>query len=200
MDDGLKQRLVGAAVLGALGIIFIPVLFDNEQRRTVDRTSQIPPAPTIAPLEIKPPTRRDDIEPVKPAAEMYQLLPEEAGPVAESRPLGESKPAAVPEAIKPPSSTGKKAVLDEQGVPKAWAVQVASYKTPERANVLRDQLLADDYPAFSRTLKTSKGVVTRVYVGPKINRDKAGQLKRELDKALSLETLVVKFSPSASSK
>lgn len=44
MDGGLKQRLVGALVLLALAIIFVPVLLDN-QRDDAPLTSRIPPEP-----------------------------------------------------------------------------------------------------------------------------------------------------------
>tara|TARA_B100000446_G_scaffold46105_5_gene42376 strand:- start:147479 stop:148045 length:567 start_codon:yes stop_codon:yes gene_type:complete len=188
VDDGLKQRLVGALVLLALGVLFVPVLFEPENRRVVDRTTQIPPAPQVTPLVLKDPVRNDAIEAVKPAGEMYELLPE---PDALS-----STPTQSPEITKTtPPATPDRTVLDERGVPKAWAVQVASFNTEKRARVLRDQLLDQDYPAFTRTLDTSKGRMTRVYVGPKINRDKAVKLKATLDKSLKVDTLVVKFSP-----
>ncbi|WP_096084525.1 SPOR domain-containing protein [Agaribacterium haliotis] len=65
MNDGLKQRIVGALVLMALGIIFVPVIFDKERIVPVDRTTQIPQAPDIHALplpEFPPaPARRDKI-------------------------------------------------------------------------------------------------------------------------------------------
>lgn len=191
MDDGLKQRLVGALVLLALGVLFVPVLFEPENRRKVDRTTQIPPAPQVETLIVKNPVRNESIEAVKPAAQMYELLPE-----AEPETVAATKatPAVKAVSTTQPKSPDRK-VLDERGVPKAWAVQVASFNTEARAEVLRDQLLDQEYPAFTRTLNTSKGRVTRVYVGPKINRDKALTLKGVLDKSLKVDTLVVKFSP-----
>ena len=188
MDDGLRQRLVGALVLLALGVLFVPVLFEPENRRGIDRTTQIPVQPSIKPLELKAPVRNEAIEVVKPAPDMYQLLPETDLAIAAQSDKSETKTQALP------ASSDRK-VLDERGIPKAWAVQVASFNTQKRAAVLRDQLLGQNYPAFTRTLNTTKGRVTRVYVGPKINRDKALKLKKTLDKSLSVDTLVVKFSP-----
>jgi len=195
VDDGLKQRLVGALVLLALGVLFVPVLFEPENRRHVDRTSQIPPAPQITPLAVAEPERNTAIEAVKPAEEMYQLLPETSQVEADKTEIAE-KPASEAQLPKPQATPAPdRKVLDDRGVPKAWAVQVASFNTEQRAQVLRDQLLNQDYPAFTRTLDTSKGRVTRVYVGPKINRDKAVKLKAELDKSLKIDAIVVKFSP-----
>ncbi|MEY4590562.1 MAG: hypothetical protein RL497_2638 [Pseudomonadota bacterium] len=55
MDDGLKQRIVGALVLLALLVIFLPVLFDRNRVEPVDRTSQIPPAISVPAAPINPP-------------------------------------------------------------------------------------------------------------------------------------------------
>ncbi|WP_370978872.1 SPOR domain-containing protein [Agaribacterium sp. ZY112] len=52
MNDGLKQRIIGALVLVALAIIFVPVIFDKERITPVDRTTQIPKAPDIEVLPL----------------------------------------------------------------------------------------------------------------------------------------------------
>ena len=51
MSDGLKQRIVGAIVLGALGVILLPLLLDFTDPKKIDRTSLIPAAPTIDAVE-----------------------------------------------------------------------------------------------------------------------------------------------------
>lgn len=178
MDDGLKQRLVGAFVLLALGVLFLPVLFDRDGRLSVDRTTQIPPAPTVEPLvKIPDPVRPADIEPAKKPEEMYRV----------------DETAAVKA---PPVETAAKADgLTDKGIPKAWMIQVVSYKTQKQAEELRDRLIKDGYKAFTRTVSTSKGKVTRVYVGPKIEKAKAFAVKRKLDKSLKVDSLVLRFEP-----
>lgn len=47
MNDGLKQRIIGAVVLLALAVIFVPVIFDKERITPVDRNTQIPIMPPI---------------------------------------------------------------------------------------------------------------------------------------------------------
>jgi cell division septation protein DedD len=37
VSDGLKQRIIGALVLGALGLIILPVLFDFADPLKIDR-------------------------------------------------------------------------------------------------------------------------------------------------------------------
>jgi len=54
MDDVLKQRLIGAAVLIALAVIFVPMLFDRSQDPTLEGTlnSDIPESP-LADREVR---------------------------------------------------------------------------------------------------------------------------------------------------
>ena len=180
MDNSLKQRLVGALVLTAIAVIFLPSLFTREERVVVDTTSLIPPAPDLKPVVIPEPDktekRPEKITPA-PAPEQAFQPKEEASP----------NPVVI-EAAEAPS-------LDTTGLPKAWTVQVASFTEPERAEKLRNKLLADDYRAYSRALKTDKGEVTRIFIGPQISRQSALEVKIEIDKALSVNSLVLKFQP-----
>jgi DedD protein len=187
VDDGLKQRLVGAFVLLALGVLFIPVVFDRDGRLSVDRTSQIPPAPKVTPLvKIPDPVRPEGIEPAKVPEQMYKLVESEA-----VKPSPSDAPAKA--AAQPVKSVNEG--LTSKGIPKAWTVQLVSYKTVNKASALRDKLIKDGYKAYTRTLKTSKGTVTRVYVGPKVEKAKAFAVKRQLDKSLKVESLVLRFEP-----
>jgi len=49
MKQALRQRLVGALVLLALGAILWPIIFDEGPQQTLSRESVIPPTPEIAP-------------------------------------------------------------------------------------------------------------------------------------------------------
>jgi DedD protein len=193
VDDGLKQRLVGAFVLLALGVLFIPTLLEPEYRRDIDRTSHIPPAPAIEPIKVEAPTRVSGLGPAQPAGERYKLLEEDALPqLIEQTEEAVNKAQPHQQNIKQAES---KILLTKEGVPKAWAIQVSSYKTESRANEFVSQLKKDGYVPFTRTLKTTKGMVTRIYIGPRINPTMAQNLKRELDKKYRIETLVVRFDP-----
>ena len=52
MSKGLKQRIVGSLVLGALGLIILPVLFDFTDPSRVDRSSKLPPAPEMSAVAV----------------------------------------------------------------------------------------------------------------------------------------------------
>lgn len=206
MENSLKQRIVGALVLLALGVLFVPLLFETDGRRALDTASQIPAAPDIQPMVVAAPTRNPAVQPIRSAEQQYQLLPEEAtlprqpqpdtaverNPVASQPPVTAVAPAT-PLVAKQPEPDRQ--VLGDNGMPAAWMVQVASFGAEDRANALRDQLLQDGYTAFTRTFDNNGGKLTRVFVGPKISRDNALEVKESLDKSLKINTLVVSFSP-----
>ncbi|WP_237059005.1 SPOR domain-containing protein [Microbulbifer sediminum] len=198
LDDGFKQRIVGALVLTALAVIFLPSLFDREGKRYIDATSQIPPAPDIQPIEIAEPEPVADAAPAPHPDDAFQPAlvsgPEEAPEEPQAAPAGGAS-ASAEEADQPsaPANATDAPVLDASGLPVAWVVQVASYSRGDRAEALRDRLLDEGYKAFTRDVRTDKGRYTRVFVGPKTSKADAAVVKRELDKLLEVQTLVLRF-------
>ena len=70
MNDILKQRLVGALVLIALGVVFWPVIFVQSERPALDRSSQVPPMPGMEKTVIETPQPLPDIDPVSAVQEI----------------------------------------------------------------------------------------------------------------------------------
>ncbi|MBU2322774.1 MAG: SPOR domain-containing protein, partial [Gammaproteobacteria bacterium] len=56
LDNGLKQRFVGALVLVALAVIFLPMLLsrEDELRRVVVDAPPVPQVPTMPEIEMQP--------------------------------------------------------------------------------------------------------------------------------------------------
>ncbi|MCH9690735.1 MAG: SPOR domain-containing protein [Gammaproteobacteria bacterium] len=176
-NDGVKQRIVGALVLVALAVIFLPSLLDREQALTIDTTTQIPPPTDIPQVEINEPVADESIPPPPALAEVFQ--PPSASESAKNSP---DLDTATDEPI-----------LDKQGLPTAWVVQVASYQQKAKAERLRSRLLDEGYRAYTRVAKTPKGEFIRVFVGPKINRTDAEAVKTKLDQLLNTQTLILRF-------
>jgi DedD protein len=172
LDDGLKQRLVGALVLLALGVIFLPVLFDRDPMPPVDRTTQVPRAPEVITVAINPPAKPEMVEAVPEPATMY--VPEEADQVT-----------TTPE---PPGFAA-------DGTPKAWVLQIASFREKDSAENLRAKLSQQNYEAYTRVVSYKNGTVHRVYVGPKLDKESLLRQKDTIERDLDLQTLVLPFTP-----
>ena len=198
MDDGLKQRLVGAFVLLALGVLFIPALLEPELQRDIDRTSRIPPAPNLQSIDIKLPVKSDRLAPSKSLEPRYRLVEEDqlSEVIAQTKTQVKAKMVNAKSAVKASEQQAKtQIIMNKDGVPRAWAVQIVSYQTQQRAKEFAAKLKSDGYKPFVKTAISSKGKVYRVYLGPKINPTMAKNLKQELDKKYKLDTLVVRFDP-----
>ena len=177
MDDGLKQRIIGAIVLLALAVIFIPVIFDRERIEPVDKRTQIPIAPHVETVEISAPKKLKTVEPVISSQEVF--APDESKPVEAVVIKKEEKPA-----------------LNKQGTPDSWVIQVASFLHEKHANDLRDKLVKDGFAAYTRQVATQKnGKRVRVFVGPKISKKRIVAEKEKIEKQYKVKTLLLKFEP-----
>lgn len=177
MDHSLKQRITGALVLVSVGVIFLPTLFYRDERIPVDQTTSIPQQPNFPQVVIKP-VDMPKPEPIVPVEEMFQPEVEQQQPDTSSQPEPEAMPT-----------------LDEKGIPSGWVLQVASFKARDNADNFSKQLVQKGYKSFVRSTKTSTGLINRVFIGPHVDKSAAKALKKELDKSLNINSLVVEFSP-----
>ena len=71
-----------------------------------------------------------------------------------------------------------------------FAVQLAAFSKSADANALRDKLRAAGFSAFTEAVATDKGTLTRVRVGPVLNRGEADQLKAQVKSKVGLDGVV----------
>ena len=173
LDDGLKQRLIGAIALLALAVIFLPVLFDRDPMTPVDRTTQIPPPPEIVTVEVEPPEEPDVMDLAPDPVAMY-----EPGEEAQVEPSLTESPG-----------------LATTGIPKSWVLQVASFRDQSHAERLRDKLLDQNYPAYMRKADYKNGSIYRVYVGPKLDKSTLNEEKERIDAEFEVDSLMLEFKP-----
>lgn len=220
MEQAVRQRLVGAAVLTALAVIALPLMFDLERPAPIRVTEEMPPPPTLPAIkhELPKPPEPLQADPV-PVSDMYamngqpeNIPPADTGSDVSSAPVPVAAPAATPAntasskspakpvpQIKPteplppvPPAPGGK--LDAKGVPEAWVVQVAAMSDQAKANAMIKQLKAKGFTAFAVAGKAGNSNTVRVFIGPKLDKASAIKVKQSVDKAMGLQTMVVPFS------
>ncbi|UZJ45630.1 SPOR domain-containing protein [Marinimicrobium sp. C6131] len=188
MNSGLKQRLVGAIVLIAIGILVVPSILRDRQVEPVSTQTLIPDRPAEETMVFEAPTAPDNIEPAPEPDTMF--MPEDTSqPVVDSLEEAQSEAVAEPSVPETGAST---ADVDERT---AWVIQVASFRDPETARALRDRLQADGYRAYVRSASTDAGAVSRVFIGPKVSRSEAESTKAAIDRALKVDALILRFEP-----
>jgi len=267
MDSGLKQRLVGAGVLVALMVLFLPMLIKDPapDSGVSDLSFGAPPAPvaesqsttpspfaaqsasphalgeanpatgsaeTTADLEL-PPTAADGVYVVHFAAfatqeeadltvgQLQELgLPAFAEDFTLSgRPavrvrVGPYRTQAEAETVRVQAAQARADVRprvfmlvdqaaaertvaalereSEDNSPKAaptvgFVVQLGAFSNGAKATALQERLRKAGIVAFTDTVRTSGGTLTRVNAGPVSSRDEASRLKDKAKAAVGLE-------------
>lgn len=132
------------------------------------------PSATTAPSASSNPVRSESLPPSTPTATTT--------PAAKPEP---PKPAPKPETPKPDAAASKPATAPTTPAAPAassvgFAVQLGAFGQANDANALRDKVRAAGFSAFVEQVRTEKGTLHRVRVGPVANRADAEQLKAQV--------------------
>ena len=165
-----RRRLIGAATIGLLGIVFLPMIFDGEPRRSPAGSTlkkqeisvQIPakegqpalPTPSASTAPTAPAVQAS-VEPVKPATvEAAKPAPQTATVIEKTEPA--AKPTAVAETPK-----------------KGFAVQLGVFADADNAKLTIAKMNDAKLPVYSESIPIKSGTATRVRIGPFASREKA---------------------------
>jgi DedD protein len=217
LDKAYKQRMVGALVLVALAVIFLPMLFSrqDEQRQVTVEAPAAPQAPALPQVQVEPvAVPEPQALPQEPVPSDDEIAQQESAvpavPVAPA-PAPAAKPVTPPPAPAPvPALAAKPATapaqpitaapgkpdttqsrVDANGLSVSWSVQLASLANRESAEKLQKTLRSQGYNAYIRTADGKN----RVFVGPLIERAEADRLRDLLNRQQNLKGFVVRFQP-----
>ena len=206
-SQSIKYRLIGAAVIVVSFILAWWLLLDHDVKRHQNLDTQMPEPITVERFDIDAPTIPTEevtaqeittvtvgnaAEPaaVEPAAEKPAVAPTPAAP---AKPVvAAPAPASKPVESKPAKDLAK---LDDDGLPEAWVLQLGSFQDKQNAQDLQKRLLAQDFPAYVKVFNLPSGRIYRVLIGPKLSKDKAAQLAKQVQKKLGMKSILVRFKP-----
>lgn len=216
METNLKQRVVGALVLLALAIIFLPMLFDDKASfsQNMALSSKIPAPPKKPSMEtiitLQPPATAHQ-QLISTKAAMLPSLIKAPSTVAVGDQSRET-PAKTSLAPAPQSSVLPKIALKiakpdvskiqhEQALAaaNAWVVQVGSFVELGKAQALQQQLRQQGFTVFLHKTTLTHQHLARVLVGPVIKRQQALQLQAQLEKSLHISGKLMTFTPGSPS-
>jgi len=205
----LKQRLVGAVVLVALAVIFIPMLLSGEGNLggSIDdsnipaepdfRFPPVPAAPKAPPVAAAPVVPLGDEEDESPAVSGKSVPEKKVADQSPTKPLAKVVEKAPAKPISPPAAKAAPAKAApakvepaESGKVSGWVVQVGSFSARNNARALRDKLRKQGYASFVESIKGASGRVYRVRVGPELSKSAADKLRQRLVKEAGLKGLV----------
>ncbi len=205
-ESKLKQRIVGAIVLVALAVIFLPMLFKQEDsvREVVVQAPPIPETPAAAqfpvaevavpepvvddswdePLIIETPVQT---EPLPDMPVPVQAPTADPKPVADQPIVRQQEQPVVEKSAPQPVAPG----IDKNNLPVSWSVQLASLTNKENAQALRDSYRSKQYNAYMRSVEGTH----RVFIGPLVQQTEAQAMCKRLKSREGQDCFVVRYEP-----
>jgi DedD protein len=184
LEVSVKQRVVGAIVLIALGVIFIPMLLDGAGMKEQEALEiRIPEKPRYDfPRQIKPQTLPEQAASTGPVV----VKPEPEKPRVEPKPV----PKPRPQPVRPSVDIEREPDIKPTPL-SSYVVQVGSFGNRTNALNLRDKIRKAGYPAFIESFSTGSKTMVRVKVGPVLKRKEAEKIKTQLKKDMKLDGRVL---------
>lgn len=194
MNIQVKQRVVGAIVLVALAVIFIPMLLSGRGNVMPGiENSNVPPAPDyrFPPITQAPPAPVVDkvvvpLDAAEPEAPVADSVPQEMAAAAQVE-----APAAVSPA--PAARVAQASNIPGATEVSGWVVQLGSFSSQKNAMALRDNLRAKAYATFVEAVNSNGKTIYRVRVGPELSKESADTLRQKLAQEVNLQGLVQQY-------
>lgn len=200
MHQRLKERLVGAAVLVVIAVIFIPMLLTGPIDSGSITKTNIPERPTekfnskLIPLtdSLKPVTEIKETDTMDAVIDEKRLISD-----ATLNKSQDNIPAKT-ESNGDTSIVGKKPVQekivkDKQVGLTAWVVQLGSFSSKVNADKLNLNLRKSGFPAFVEPLIKKGETSYRVRVGPELLRADADALLKKIKTKMKLDGIVLNY-------
>ncbi len=140
----------------------------------------VPAAVPAAAVETPRPTAAKPPEP-KPPEPKPEAKPQ-------PRPAEPKPPEPKPVAVKPPAP--KPVATPPAATKVGFAVQLGAFSDAAEAGAMRERLRAAGFTAFTESVNTDKGTLTRVRVGPVLDRAAADQMKSQIKAKTGIDGFV----------
>ena len=187
-----KHRIVGAIVLVALVVIFVPmVLNEREPPPELKGVRETPPRTEITETRVVvTPVPAGEIKPGDSSgAEKVTPPPAESKAAPETKPAAPTeKPAVVKTPEPAPEKTAKPA--SESKIDDGWMVQVGTFSNTQNALRLRDKLKGLGHSVHTDSVTVGGKKALRLRVGPFTDRAKADKAQAQIRKETGVAGVV----------
>jgi DedD protein len=181
-----RRRLVGAITLVIAAVVILPMVLDSKpEPRSQEIDIRIPSedfagefTPGVGPrIEAPLPLIAGSEESVTGVQQDQQKKSVSPTASAQSTHGSIEKPVAAS-----PDSKAESVAAKVIAPPDAFVVQLGAFSDPAKAKQQQQGLIPKDIKAYTETLKTDKGEITRVRVGPFRTREEAEDTREKLKK------------------
>jgi len=183
-DFNPKHRIVGAIVLVALVVIFVPMLLnENEPPPELKGVREMPPRVVTETKVIVTPVADEAAKPRQNPEAVTKT--ETTSAITENVPRPETKTAPMEKPAKAP------AVADK--ITQGWVVQVGTFSSTDNANHLRDKLKSHGHTVHTESVTLAGKKALRLRVGPFSNKELAVKAQAQIRKELRVQGVVQSY-------
>lgn len=192
MSSALQNRLVGTVIVVALAVIFLPDFLDGKKESKKTAFASIP----------APPAQKPIVEPDQFPSERVAKAAQRPIEIVDEKPLddapagGEQNDIEAANSVATPKDDLASRTVVEQRTDTeqaGWVVQLGSFRHQQNVAQLLSKLQKAGYRTFSRTITTSSGKLTKVFVGPELERAKMQAAVPHLKELTGLKGQVTAF-------
>jgi len=200
LSTPFQNRLVGTIIVAAVVIIFLPDVLDGEKQSHQDDFEAIPKAEVFSGKLTNQPFPEDELvrKSVTPISNEQAI---DEGDSHKSTPVSNSPTPEVKSKQVIAKSTVKKAdeprtILPEKAVAKeAWVIHLGSFKNKSNVEQLLKKLKSKGYIVFTKPIKTQKGTLTKVMIGPELIKSAMVKKLPALNELTGIQGKVAFFQP-----
>ncbi|TMP04194.1 DedD protein [Pseudoalteromonas sp. S3178] len=209
MNSGFINRLVGTSIVVIAAIVFIPNILDGEKVHYKEGFKAIPDSPEFKTIDLQQsidekvadsePLKQDEIEDITADDDILKQQP-----VVTESDYAE-QPKLVEATIEPKEQPKVKDVVpvkakpiaprksDENLTSMAYVIQLGSFSHVANVKALQAKLKAQGFKTFTKPIKTPNGTLTKVFVGPSLDKAELQKQLPELKKLTKLNGKVTQY-------
>lgn len=219
MASKFQNRLVGAVVLVAVGVIFLPTLLDGDKKYNEDQFAAIPLVPkpgdeqdieSIAPIEqtTTPSTPSEGaseamiseavtgIEAQQPSSTTNTPNIEQQIPVTAPPPVDTKKPTQPTEINTPkPAQPPVEETKPQPPKGEAWVIQLGVLTNKANVDQIVAKLHISGYPVYTKPTKIKDKPATLIYIGPSADKAELQAIIPHLKELTELDGKLKAYNP-----
>jgi DedD protein len=205
VNSSFINRLVGTSIVVIAAIVFIPNILDGEKVHYKEGFKAIPERSEFKTIDLQQEIdenvagadslQQDEIEDIQ----ADDIAFEQQANIAQSDNTSEAKvveaviaPKAQPQAAAPVQSI-KPRQNNENLTSMAYVIQLGSFSHAANVKALQAKLQAKGFKTFTKPVKTPNGTLTKVFVGPSLNKNELQKQLPALKELTKLNGKITQF-------
>lgn len=203
MTNLIKQRIVGLLLVLIASIVFLPDLLDGEKQQTKEEFKKIPTRPQVeeSPIVSDFPTE-EVLNAIKKAPDVIEIKADDEteqdvvdAKSAKSEAVENNNTKTVVTKVAPVKPVVEVKPIKADFKKDAWILQLGSFKHKGNVDALEKRLKKAGFKVFIRPIETKSGILSKVFVGPELDRKNLEKAQKTLKELTGLNGKITKFVP-----